>query len=46
MTQENTLSTRLKEVSEVFKDNEPVKDIVKFIKVNSGRAICQPRNGR
>ena len=42
---EGTIQERLKDVSDEFKKNEPVMDIVKFIEGNASRAICQPRNG-
>ncbi|MBM3566549.1 MAG: acyl-ACP--UDP-N-acetylglucosamine O-acyltransferase [Alphaproteobacteria bacterium] len=40
--QEGTFAERLADVSQMFSDNEPVMDIVKFIQVDSSRAICQP----
>ena len=42
---EGTIQERLKDVSDEFKNNEPVMDIVKFIEESANRAICQPRNG-
>ena len=42
---EGTIQERLKDVSEEFKDNEPIMDIVKFIEGSANRAICQPKNG-
>ncbi len=42
---EGTIQERLKDVSDEFKKNEPVMDIVKFIEGNASRAICQPKNG-
>lgn len=42
---EGTLQERLDDVSEMFKDNASVMDIVSFIRENSSRAICQPKNG-
>lgn len=40
--QEGTLSERLADVAELFPDNEPVMDIVNFIRADSSRGICQP----
>lgn len=40
--QEGTFAERLADVSEMFSDNEPVMDIVNFIRTDSSRAICQP----
>jgi UDP-N-acetylglucosamine acyltransferase len=42
---EGTIQERLKDVSDEFRGNEPVMDIVKFIEGNASRAICQPKNG-
>ena len=42
---EGTIQERLKDVSDEFRENEPVMDIVKFIEGNASRAICQPKNG-
>lgn len=39
---EGTLAERLAEVAVLFKDNEPVMEIVEFIQAESSRAICQP----
>ncbi|MEE8393427.1 MAG: acyl-ACP--UDP-N-acetylglucosamine O-acyltransferase [Rhodospirillales bacterium] len=39
---EGTMSERLEDVSELFSDNEPVMEIVNFIRTDSSRAICQP----
>lgn len=41
--QEGTMSERLEDVKELFPDNEPVMEIVDFIKSDSSRAICQPK---
>ena len=41
--QEGTLNERLDDVAELFSDNEPVMEIVHFIRAESSRAICQPR---
>ena len=42
---EGTIQERIKDVSDEFKNNEPVMDIVKFIEESENRAICQPKNG-
>ena len=42
--EEGTLSERLQDVGELFPDNEPVMEIVNFIKSGSSRSICQPQN--
>jgi len=42
--EEGTLSERLHDVGELFPDNEPVMEIVNFIKTDSSRSICQPQN--
>jgi len=39
---EGTLAERLEDVAEDFANNEPVMEIVSFIKQQSSRAICQP----
>jgi len=41
--EEGTMAERLDDVSEMYSDNEPVMDIVAFIRLDSTRAICQPR---
>jgi UDP-N-acetylglucosamine acyltransferase len=41
--EEGTLSERLADVAEMYKDHQPVMDIVDFIRADSSRAICQPR---
>ncbi|MSO68889.1 MAG: acyl-ACP--UDP-N-acetylglucosamine O-acyltransferase [Alphaproteobacteria bacterium] len=40
---EGTMAERLTDVAELFPDNEPVMEIVRFIQTASERAICQPR---
>jgi len=40
---EGTLSERQQDVAEMFKDNQPVMDIVEFIGMSSSRSICQPK---
>ena len=42
---EGTIQERLVDVSDEFSNNEPVMDIVNFIRGDTSRAICQPRNG-
>ena len=39
---EGTMAERLEDVAEVFHDNEPVMEIVNFIRADASRAICQP----
>jgi len=39
---EGTMGERLDDVAEDFSDNEAVMDILKFIRADSSRAICQP----
>jgi UDP-N-acetylglucosamine acyltransferase len=39
---EGTMAERIKDVAEVFNTNEPVMEIVNFIRADSSRAICQP----
>ncbi len=40
--QEGTMSERLEDVAELLHDNEPVMEIVEFIRADSSRSICQP----
>jgi UDP-N-acetylglucosamine acyltransferase len=40
--QEGTLVERLEDVAEDFSENEPVMEILDFIRKDSSRAICQP----
>lgn len=40
---EGTLAERLEDVTEMYKDNGAVMDIVEFIRSDSSRAICQPK---
>ena len=44
--QEGTMAERILDVADLFGANEPVMDIVDFIKANSSRSICQPRGDR
>lgn len=39
---EGTMAERLDDVAELFPNNEPVMDIVEFIRVASSRGVCQP----
>lgn len=41
--QEGAMAERLADVEAMFGDNEPVMDIVNFIRFDSSRAMCQPR---
>ncbi len=43
-SQEATFSDRVKEVSEEFSDNEPIQEIVQFLKSEKSRSICKPKN--
>lgn len=40
---EGTMAERLTDVAEMFKDVEPVMEIVSFIGTDSSRSICQPK---
>ncbi len=44
--QEGTMQERLAEVSDKFRENPTVMEIVAFIRADSSRAICQPRPER
>lgn len=39
---EGTMVERVDDVAELFPDNEPVMDIVNFIRRDSSRGVCQP----
>ena len=43
-SQEGTFSDRVNEVSEEFLDNEPIQEIVQFLKSEKSRSICKPKN--
>ena len=43
-SQEGTFSERVKEVSDEFTNNEPVKEIVNFLKGEKSRSICKPKD--
>jgi UDP-N-acetylglucosamine acyltransferase len=36
------MAERLEDVAELFCDNEPVMEIVEFIRAASSRALCRP----
>ena len=41
--EEGTMSERIVDVAEMYSDNDAVMDIVRFIRTESSRAICQPK---
>ncbi len=41
---EGTLSERLEDVAELFKDHEAVMDIIDFMRVETDRSLCLPKN--
>ena len=41
---EGTLAERMNDADERFKENDVVKEIIEFIRTDSSRAICQPKN--
>lgn len=41
---EGTMAERLEDVAQLFQDHGAVMDIVAFIRADSSRSICQPRN--
>lgn len=41
--EEGSMAERLNDATEMYKDNEPVMEIVDFIRGESSRSICQPR---
>ncbi len=43
--EEGTLSERLEDVARIYADNAAVMDIVSFVRADSSRPVCQPRNG-
>ena len=43
-TQDRTISTRIKEVSDEFTDNEPVMEVVNFLTKEKSRSICKPKD--
>ena len=44
ISNEGTISERIKEVSEDFHNNEPVMEIVEFLTQEKSRSICKPKN--
>jgi UDP-N-acetylglucosamine acyltransferase len=42
--QEGTMAERLDDVSALYKDSNPVMEIVAFIRSDSARPICQPKS--
>ena len=44
VSNEGTISERIKEVSEDFNNNEPVMEIVEFLTQEKSRSICKPKN--
>ncbi len=44
VSNEGTISERIKEVSEDFSNNEPVMEIVEFLTKEKSRSICKPKN--
>ena len=44
VSNEGTISERIKEVSEDFNNNEPVMEIVEFLTQEKTRSICKPKN--
>jgi len=44
VSNEGTVSERIKEVSEDFSENEPVMEIVEFLTKEKSRSICKPKN--
>jgi UDP-N-acetylglucosamine acyltransferase len=40
---EGTMAERIEDVAQLFSAIQPVRDIVDFIKADSQRALCQPR---
>lgn len=43
-SQEGTMDERLEDAIEHFKDNKAVLDVIEFIRADSSRAICLPKN--
>jgi UDP-N-acetylglucosamine acyltransferase len=41
--EEGSMAERLNDVTEMYASNQAVMDIVEFIRIDSSRAICQPR---
>ena len=43
---EGTMAERLADVAQLFPDHEVVMSIVEFIRLESSRSVCQPKDGR
>ena len=41
--QEGTMQERIEDVAELFREARPVMDIIDFIRIDSNRSFCQPR---
>ncbi len=44
--QEGTMAERLADVAQLFIDNEAVLEIVEFMRADTARALCLPKDGR
>ncbi len=44
--QEGTMAERLADVAQLFIGNEAVLEIVEFMRVDTARALCLPKDGR
>jgi UDP-N-acetylglucosamine acyltransferase len=44
--QEGTMQERLEDVAQMFADKPVVREIIEFMRVDSSRALCQPRLDR
>ena len=42
--QEGTMSERLDDVANIYKDSRPVNELIEFIRQDSARGICQPKS--
>ncbi|HET6222549.1 MAG TPA: acyl-ACP--UDP-N-acetylglucosamine O-acyltransferase, partial [Dongiaceae bacterium] len=40
--EEGTMAERIEDVAQLYGENQPVMDLVEFIRADSSRAICQP----
>ncbi|MFN0041668.1 MAG: acyl-ACP--UDP-N-acetylglucosamine O-acyltransferase [Alphaproteobacteria bacterium] len=43
--EEGTLAERVDDVEQLYRENEGVMDVVRFIRGSSNRAVCQPKAG-
>lgn len=41
--EEGTMAERIEDVAQLYGENQPVMDLVEFIRADSSRAICQPK---